>query len=262
MVQREHLANVASMAILPLAVLAGWEFVARAHLVSTFLLPSFSQVVLRIWQDSLSGEILHSAVGTLGRLTASYAIAAVLGVTLGVMMARIRFVRWLLDPIISIGYPAPKIAFLPIFVLWFGVFDQPKIVISVFSCIFPIIAGTWAGTQGVDKYLLWSAQTLGVRPGALLWQVVLPASLPQVLTALQIALPIAFITVIVAEMLTGGGGLGGTMMESTRLADPPGAFANLIVIGLLGFAAMKGLQWARRRILVWHEEVQRQGDIV
>ncbi len=185
-----------------------------------------------------------------------------IGVALGVMMARIRFVRWVLDPLISIGYPTPKISFLPIFVLWFGVFDKPKIIISVFACIFPIIAGTWSGTQAVDKYLLWSAENLGKRRSQLLWSVVLPASLPQVFTALQIALPIAFITVIVAEMLTGGGGLGGTMMEATRLADPAGVFANLIVIAMLGFVAMKALQVTRRRVLVWHEEVQRQGDVV
>ena len=177
-------------------------------------------------------------------------------------MSRVKAVQWFFDPIISIGFPAPKISLLPIFVLWFGVFDEPKIVMSVFSCVFPIVAGTWAGTQSVDKYLLWSAENLGTRQSALLWQVILPASLPQVFTALQVALPIAFIVVIVSEMLTGGGGLGGAMMEGTRLADPAGVFANLLMIGFLGFLAMKGLQLLRRRVLVWHEEVQRQGEVV
>jgi taurine transport system permease protein len=257
-----RLASIVSPAVLPVLVIAIWEIVARKGLVSTFLLPSFSGVVVRLAQDIASGEILWSAAGTVMRLVVSYAIAAVLGVALGVMMARVRMVRWLLDPLVSIGFPAPKISFLPIFVLWFGVFDKPKIVIAIFACVFPIIAGTWAGTQAVDKYLVWSAEQLGTRPATMLWRIVLPAALPSVFTSLQVALPIAFIAVIVAEMLGGGGGLGGTMMEYTRLADPAGVFANLIAIGFLGFLAMKGLEWLRRRVLVWHEEVQRQGDVV
>lgn len=258
----QRLANAASMAALPILVIIAWELVVRYDLVSTFLLPSFSQVVVRLYYEIASGEILRSAGSTVTLLVVSYLLAAVIGVVLGILMSRIRIVQWFFDPIISVGFPAPKISLLPIFVLWFGVFDEPKIVMAVFSCVFPIVAGTWAGTQSVDKYLLWSAENLGTRQRELLWQVILPASLPQVFTALQVALPIAFIVVIVSEMLTGGGGLGGAMMEGTRLADPAGVFANLLVIGFLGFLAMKGLQLLRRRALVWHEEVQRQGEVV
>jgi ABC-type nitrate/sulfonate/bicarbonate transport system permease component len=258
----QRLSNFGMSAIVPVLTLAVWEIVARYEMVSTFLLPSFSEVVERIGTDLTTGVILDSTLATLWLLVVSYGLAVIIGVTLGILMSRVGFIRWLMDPIISIGFPAPKISLLPIFVLWFGVFDQPKIVIAVFSCVFPIIAGTWAGTQGVDKYLLWSAENLGTRQRALLWQVILPAALPQVFTALQVALPIAFIVVIVAEMLTGGNGLGGSMMEATRLADPAGVFSNLIVISILGFAAMKALQWLRRRILIWHEEVQRQGNLL
>lgn len=254
----KKLANLAIMSAIPVAILLAWEISTRMGLVSSFLLPPFSKVVLRLWEDTMSGEIFEFIGATLWRLVISYVIAAVLGVTLGILMARVKIVRWLLDPIVSVGFPAPKIAFLPIFLLWFGVFDAPKIILSIVSCIFPIIAGTWAGTQGVDKYLIWSAENLGAKKHELLWQVSLPAALPQIFTALQVALPIAFIVVIVAEMLTGGGGLGGSMMEAARLFDTPRVFTNLMVIGLLGFFAMKFLQWVRRIVLVWHEEVQQQ----
>ena len=160
------------MATLPALVIVAWELGARSGYVSPLLLPPLGSVILRLVEDILSGNILYSAGGTLLRLVVSYLTAAVLGVTLGIMMARIRTVRWFLDPIISIGFPAPKISFLPIFVLWFGFFDSSKIALAVFACVFPIIAGTWAGTQSVDKYLIWSAQNLGVRPGAILWKVI------------------------------------------------------------------------------------------
>ena len=254
MAQRK-LMNILLGAILPLAVIAVWEFATRERLVSSFLLPPFSGVAARLWQDIASGALAALTGETLLRLAISYSIAVVSGVVLGVLMGRVRFVRWLLDPVVSVGFPAPKIAFLPIFVLWFGVFDTPKIVMSIVSCIFPIIAGTWAGTQGVDKYLIWSAENLGATRRELLLHVIFPAALPQVLTAMQIALPIAFIVVIVAEMLTGGGGLGGAMIEGARLADTTGVFADLIVIGLLGFISLWALQIVRRKILAWHPEV-------
>ena len=102
---------------------------------------------------------------------------------------------------------------------------------------------------------------MGTRNRALLWEIVLPAALPQVFTGLQVALPIAFIVVIVTEMLTGGGGLGGGMMEGQRFADSTRVFANLVAVGVLGILAMKGLAFLRRRLLVWHEEVQREGTV-
>ena len=259
---RATLRRMLGDAAAPLVVLAAWEVLSRSGLVSAYLLPPASAVALRVLEAVASGELLREGGRTLVRMLVGYVVAAVLGVALGVLMARVRPVRWFLDPLISIGFPAPKISFLPIFILWFGLFDLPKIIMTVFACVFPVIAATWAGTEGVDKYVIWSAQNLGTRNRALLWEVVLPAALPQVFTGLQVALPIAFIVVIVTEMLTGGGGLGGAMMEGQRFADSTRVFANLVVVGLLGILAMKGLAFLRRRLLVWHEEVQREGTVV
>lgn len=256
---RQRLTDILWGVLLPLSVIALWEFVTRERLVSAFLLPPFSRVAERLWTDFASGELLALAGQSFARLVISYVIAVFLGVLLGILMARIRFIRWVLDPLLSIGLPAPKIAFLPIFVLWFGVFDKPKIIMTIVACIFPVIAGTWSGTQGVDKYLVWSAQNLGASRRELLTQVIFPAALPSILTAMQVALPIAFIVVVVTEMLTGGDGLGGSMIEAAKLADATGVFANLIVIGLMGFALLGGLQVTRRKILRWHPEVLQEG---
>ena len=250
---RRLLLNAAS----PIGALVVWELLARSGLVSAYLLPPASAVALRVIEGLGSGEMFREGGRTVLRMLVGYGLAGALGVVMGILIARVRPVRWFLDPLVSIGFPAPKISFLPIFVLWFGLFDLPKIVMTVFACIFPVITATWAGTQGVDKYLIWSAQNVGAKDRALLWEVILPAALPQVLTGLQVALPIAFIVVIVTEMLTGGGGLGGAMMEGQRFADSPRVFANLVVIAALGLLAMKGLELARRRFLVWHEEVQK-----
>jgi ABC-type nitrate/sulfonate/bicarbonate transport system permease component len=214
-------------------------------------------VFARIAADLVSGSMAREAGWTLYRVAVGFTIASVVGAVIGTLMSRVRAVRWFFDPVVSIGFPVPKISFLPIFVLWFGLFDLTKIMMAVIACVFPVITATWAGTQGVDRYLIWSAQNFGAKRQAILWEVILPAALPQVFTGLQVALPIAFIVVTVTEMLTGGSGLGGAMITGARYADSPRVFANLIAVGALGYIAMKILEFVRRRALVWHEEVQR-----
>ncbi len=136
-------------------------------------------------------------------------------------MSRSKLVRWFFDPIISVGFPMPKIAFLPIIILWLGVYDVSKISIVVFDAIFPVVTATLAGIAGVDKELIWSARNMGANERELMWQVELPAALPQILTGLQVALPIALIVAIIGEMVMGGYGLGGAMMSASRFANSP-----------------------------------------
>jgi ABC-type nitrate/sulfonate/bicarbonate transport system permease component len=241
-----------SSSIILLAV--AWEWGARMHFVSDFLLPSLSSVLIRLYEDTVSGDILVGLGLTLVRTFAGFAIAAVVGIVIGVTIARLRFVRWFFDPVVSIGNPLPKIAFLPIFILWFGVFDWSKIAMVAFSSVFPVVVATWAATESVDKYLVWSAQSLGVSRRELLWQIILPSAMPEVFTGLQIALPISLIVVIICEMTMGGEGLGGSMMTSMRFADSPGVFSGIVAIAIVGSALVKLMELIRARLLVWHQE--------
>ena len=120
--------------------------------------------------------------------------------------------------------------------------------------ILPVITATVAGTLAAEKELLWSARSLGASERNVWWEVVLPSALPQILTGMQVSLPIAMIVVIVAEMVMGGGGLGATMISATRFADSPGVFAGIVEIGVLGYFVVKAMSLARRRLLAWHAE--------
>jgi ABC-type nitrate/sulfonate/bicarbonate transport system permease component len=241
-----------SSSIILLAV--AWEWGARMHFVSDFLLPSLSSVLTRLFQDVVSGEILTGLGLTMVRTFAGFTLAAVAGIVIGVTIARFRFIRWFFDPVVSIGNPLPKIAFLPIFILWFGVFDWSKIAMVAFSSVFPVVVATWAATESVDKYLIWSAESLGVSRRQLLWQIVLPSAMPEVFTGLQIALPISLIVVIICEMTMGGQGLGGSMMTSMRFADSPGVFSGIVAIAIVGSILVKLMELLRARLLVWHQE--------
>jgi ABC-type nitrate/sulfonate/bicarbonate transport system permease component len=237
-----------------LAILALWEAFARARVVSDFLLPSFSSVAVRLGADVLSGDLVTDIALTLYRSLAGFALAAAAGVAIGVLIARVPAMRWLFDPLVSIGLPMPKIAFLPVFILWFGVFDASKILMVAFSAVFPVIVASWAAAEGVERILMWSALSLGARPRQLLWEIALPAALPQVFTGLQVALPISLIVAIVAEMAMGGQGLGGSIMTEMRFADSRGVFAGILAIAIVGGALVKAMELIRRRLLIWHPE--------
>jgi len=237
-----------------IVLIAAWELFARSGAVTPFVLPPLSDVLVRIWTDAVSGDLWYSTAVTLYRALTGFLIAAVAGIALGMAIHRIAAVRWFFDPIVSVGFPMPKIAFLPVVILWLGVFDVSKITMVVVDAIFPVVTATIIGLQGVDRVLLWSARNMGAREHELLWQVSLPAALPQIITGLQVALPIALIVAILAEMVMGGYGLGGGMMTASRYADSRGVFAGIVEIAIVGYVLVNAMALIRHRLLLWHQE--------
>ena len=238
--------------ILVLAI--GWEVLARSGAVTTYQLPALSAVLLRIWNDGVDGDLLLNTGLTLYRALVGFTIAGVAGIIIGMAMSRNAIARWFFDPIVSVGFPMPKIAFLPVVILWLGVFDISKITMVVFDAIFPVVAATVIAVQGVERELIWSARNMGARDHELLWQIVLPAASPQIMTGLQVALPISLIVAVVAEMLMGGYGLGGAMMTASRFANSTGVFAGIVEIAVIGYIMVKAMALLRRRLLNWHQE--------
>ena len=237
-----------------LVLLVLWEAVALAGWVKPFLLPPLHVVAGRLWGDIVSGQFALSAALTLYRALAGFALACVIGVPAGILIASDRLVRWFAEPLVSVGFPMPKIAFLPVFMLWFGVYDLSKIIMVSFAAIFAIVASAEAGTRGVDKFMMWSARAMGAGRMAIFREVVLPAAMPQLLTGMQIALPVSLITAVAAEMLMGGAGLGGAMLAAGNYADSPGVFAGIIETSAVGLVAVFAMTALRRRLLRWHPE--------
>jgi ABC-type nitrate/sulfonate/bicarbonate transport system permease component len=237
-----------------LVLLAAWELLARSGVFTHFQLPALSEVLVRIWYDGMSGDLAVNTGLTLYRALTAFLICAVGGVAIGMAMSRNKIANWFFDPIISVGFPMPKIAFLPVVILWLGVFDVSKITIIVIDAIFPVIAATVIAIAGVEKELIWSARNMGASDRELLTQIVLPAASPQILTGLQVALPLSLIVAVVAEMLMGGYGLGGAMMTASRFANSTGVFAGIVEIAVVGYALVKAMQLVRRRLLIWHQE--------
>jgi ABC-type nitrate/sulfonate/bicarbonate transport system permease component len=216
--------------ILVLIVL--WEGLARSGWFTPFVLPSLSSVIERIWADATTGELFINTGLTIYRAMAGFFICMVLGILIGVAMSRNVIANWFFDPIVSVGFPMPKIAFLPVVILWLGVYDVSKITMVVIDAIFPVIAATLIAIRGVERELIWSARNMGANDRELM----------------------SMIVAVIAEMLMGGYGLGGAMMTASRFADSRGVFAGIVEIAIVGYVLIKLMSMIRRRLLIWHQE--------
>ena len=247
-------ASRASFSIVALVV--AWEVFARSGAVTPFLLPPLSVGAgAHLGRRAVAASCAINTGVTLYRALAGFADRGGAAASLlGMAMSRNVSPRWFFDPIVSVGFPMPKIAFLPVVILWLGVYDVSKISMVVLDAIFPVVTATVIGIRGVERELIWSARNMGASERELLWQIVLPAALPQIMTGLQVALPIALIVAVVTEMLMGGYGLGGAMMTASRFADSRGVFAGIVEIAVVGYVLVKGMAILRRRLLIWHQE--------
>jgi ABC-type nitrate/sulfonate/bicarbonate transport system permease component len=240
-------------------LLIAWEITVDLGLVMPFLLPSPRAVLQWILNDIWSGQFFINTTWTLYRTLAGFALAAVFGVAVGIMMSRSKSVQWFFDPLVSIGLPIPKIALLPVFMLWFGLFDTSKILMVAFSACFQVIASTRQGTQGIERELIWSARSVGASEREILWEIIARAASPQIITGLQITFPVCLIVVLITEMQMGGRGLGDSMLSAARYAKTAGVFAGIVEIGFVGYCAIKIIERLRRHLLSWHQETM-HGD--
>ncbi len=230
-----------------------WEGAARAGLVRPVFLPAFSTVLATLWQAAADGGLAVDVGTSLMRSATGLALALAAGVTLGIAMARVKALHWLLDPLVAIGFPAPKIAFMPLFILWFGINSVSKILLVAFACVFPLMIGAYDAARAVNRVIIWSALSMGTSPSRLLFRVMLPACLPRIFAAFRVAVPVALINTFIAEMVAGGGGMGDTLMYAQRYFDTPTVFAYIIVMLLLGLATDRLILMAQRRLLAWND---------
>jgi ABC-type nitrate/sulfonate/bicarbonate transport system permease component len=234
------------------ALLLAWELVTRTGLVNPYVFPPVSEIVLRWLALLADGSALPPLRDTLWRALAGLAGAIVIGIPLGILMGRLRWAEWFFEPLFSFAFPLPKIALIPLFVQWFGLFDLSKVMLIFTDCLFPLVIFSYHGAKGVSQIYLWSAQARGTGRWRALWRVVLPLSLASIYDGVQVAVVVALLVAIVTEMVSGGTGLGSTMIRAYRFGDVRTAFATLLDISLIGLLLYRSTQWLRARLLSWH----------
>jgi len=234
-----------------------WEGASRLGLARPLFLPSVTDVVRQFGALLASGDVLAPLVLSLYRAFAGLALAVVVGMIAGLVMARSKWAHWALDPLVSLAFPAPKIAFVPIFILWFGIDSLSKILLVAFTCVLPMLVATYHGAIGVSRTIIWSAEAMGTPERTLLYRVILPASLPYVFSGIRVTTPVALITAFTAEMIAGGGGVGAALMFAQRFFQTPTVFVYILVMLITGFAFDHLMVRLRDRLIPWQDETER-----
>jgi len=231
-----------------------WEVIATLELVPSQSLPHTYVVGETLLELVQTGSLLELVAVTAGRAFVAFLLAIVIGVALGLAMAQSTVVGWFFDPIISLGFPIPKVTLVPIYVLWFGFGDVPTVALAVTSAVFPIVIATYDGARGVERELLWSARSMGVSRFDVGRKVVLPAALPSIFNGVQIALFLSFVVVVVAEMVTAGGGIGQLLTESVRFFQTATTIAAVITVAVIGLVSDRLFRLLRGRLLRWTDD--------
>lgn len=230
--------KAAARAVFALVLLAGaYEATARSGQFPPTLLPTLEKIGATLVGMLSDGSMIAHASSTLWRVLVGFSIAALIGIPLGILMARFGPVERFFMPLVTALMPIPSLAWVPVFILWLGIGGTVAIVIVVYAAMFPMILNTWAGVRAVNPLWLRAAGAMGAGERSLFWRVILPGAFPFVIAGLRQAFVRAWIAVVGAEMLAASDwGLGWVIFDAKEFLNADVMLASLIVIGLIGYA--------------------------
>ncbi|MBR1222495.1 ABC transporter permease [Bradyrhizobium sp. U87765 SZCCT0131] len=219
--------------------LAFWELAVRLGNIPEIFLPRPSLVVVALYDLFAHKQLLYDLFITLVRIFGGFFLAAIVGITLGLLMGMSRRIYAIADIFVAALYPVPKIALLPLLVIWLGTGNAFQIALSALGCIFPILINTIIGVKQCDEGLILAARDLGASKVQIQRKVVLPAAVPAIFGGLRLALGISIILVVAAEMQTARYGLGAKLQLAGQVLETGQVFAILLLLAIIGIALTK-----------------------
>jgi NitT/TauT family transport system permease protein len=237
-----------------LGLLAIWQVGAMA--LRADYLPTPVAVLPDLRAMLIGGDIWGDMGASLYRLAVGFAIGLAAGVPLGIVCGRSIAVRQCVNPLLALFYPVPKAALIPILMLWFGAGDLSKILIITLTVSLPIVYHAQQGAAAVEEKLLWSARAISLSSAAILWRVVLPASLPELLLGVRVGIVIGLIVMISSEMIVRQNGLGYDIFNAMDMAQYTLTYAVIVIVGVLGYVLDSGFEALRRRLTFWAPQRQ------
>jgi len=269
----DRAARIARALVVPAIFLAAWEGISRAAWVSPIILPAPSQVLVRWlayarpyrpWDPAterwlawaLSGELLGDAATSLMRVGVGFFIGAGLALPAGLLMGAKPRLYELFNPMVQLFRPIPPIAFIPLAILWFGLGNPPAFFLISLGAFFPVLMNTIAGVRNVDQLYLRAARNLGAGDWTLFRRVMIPAAMPYILAGIRIGIGVAFIVVIVAEMIAVNAGLGYRILEAREYFWSDKVIAGMISIGFAGLGIDVLMSRLNAWLLRWHRGVE------
>ena len=244
----------AAIRYLPLALLAlAWEAIVRLGWISPEMLPSVSSVLAAGWELLKAGDLWSNAAASLSRGGAGLLLAVAIGGALGILMAWWRPLDIIASPLVEMLYPMPKSALIPVTVLWLGFGDASKVLLIFLGCMLPVTLGAYNGARSSDQALVWSARSMGASRLSVLWDVVVPSALPELLNGIRTALALSFVLLVSSELIVARSGLGHLIGFLGEGGTYDAMFAVVLVVAFLGFFADRIYQAAVERALAWRE---------
>jgi len=234
--------------IVPVLALAAWEVFGRAGLLPRYL-SAPSAILLALWELMSTGELYPALAASLYRVAGGFALGTAAGVVVGLGAGLVPGVRHFFDPLVSFLYAIPKIAFLPIFLLLFGLGHASKVSIIAFSCFFPVFIASRHAVLSVNRILLWAAQNMGTPRATIFFRVVIPAAAPQLFSGVRIGLAHAFVVLFAAELIGSRAGLGNLITSAEEWVRFDEMLAGILCFAVLGFASDRILLAIRARVL-------------
>ncbi|SEF49462.1 ABC transporter permease [Bosea lathyri] len=239
--------------LLPIALAALWEMLVRAGIANGRLMPPPSVVGKTLWSLAASGELLTHANATLWRVAAGFGLGAGAGTLLGALTGALPVARGLLDPTLQALRSIPSIAWVPLFILWFGIFEASKVALIAVGVFFPVYLGVAAAIQDIDRKIIEVGRVFRLGRLAMIRRVMLPAILPAWFTALRSGLGLGFMFVVAAEIMGASEGLGYLLVDGQQLGRPDSIIAAIISFAVLGKLADGLLLAITRPFLAWQD---------
>ena len=237
-------------------VIAAWEALSRSGVINPMILPAPSRVLLR-WIDYFkSGELPRDALSSLYRVTVGFLVGTGLALPIGLAMGVSRSAYAYLNPLVQVLRPIPPIAFVPLAILWFGLGNPPAFFLISLGAFFPVLMNTIAGVRSVDSIYIRAARNLGADQRSLFFRVMVPAAMPHIMTGIRVGFGVAFIVVIVAEMIAVNSGLGYRILEAREFFWSDKIIAGMITIGLLGLGIDAFLSRLSDYLLRWYRGLE------
>jgi NitT/TauT family transport system permease protein/taurine transport system permease protein len=248
-----------STVLVLVVALAIWEILAALTVFPKVALPSpasvwdsFTRVAtVGYLNKTLGQDVLYSVV----RVTVGFVGAVVLGVPIGLLMAENRVVHRVVDPFLQLGRPVPPLAYIPLFVVWFGLGELPKILLILVGTIPIIIISTIGGVRNIPVQRYQVARCLGANRRQLFLRVTLPSTLPEVFTGMKVGIGIAWSTLVAAELIAASVGLGWLVEQAATQLQTGIVIAGIIVIGILGYLMELGIRLLERAFIPWRGHV-------
>lgn len=233
------------------ALVAFWQLASSVGWLDPVMAPSPREVFGSLAALARSGELAGHLAASLGRLFGGFAIGATAGVCFGLAVGLFSAVRSPGVAVVSALFPIPKIALLPLFILWFGIGEGSKLATIAFGSFFPTVVATYGAVDGVDRSLVRMGRAFGLSSWSIVRKIVLPGALPGILSGLRIASSISIVLLVAAEMIGANRGIGAMVLAAGNLMQSDRLLGGVVVLSLLGLAIAGLLGWIERRLTAW-----------